>query len=127
MPKIVHFEIYADDPERAVGFYSQVFDWQIDRQEAAANYWTVKTGSEDAPGLNGSIMGRANQGTFNVTIQVPSIDECLEQIAAAGGSVVTPKTPLAGLGFMAYCADTEGNIFGIIEIDRSLAAPPTTR
>jgi len=38
MPKIVHFEIYADDPERAVGFYSQVFDWQIDRQEAAAKF-----------------------------------------------------------------------------------------
>ncbi|MGI8737560.1 MAG: VOC family protein [Candidatus Eremiobacter antarcticus] len=26
MPRVVHFEIHADDPERASKFYSTVFD-----------------------------------------------------------------------------------------------------
>ena len=29
MPRVVHFEIHADDPERAINFYKSVFGWEF--------------------------------------------------------------------------------------------------
>jgi hypothetical protein len=61
-------------------------------------------------------MGR---GTTCNTIDVPSVDKFLKKIVEAGGEVVQKKTAVPGVGYMAYCADTEGNIFGIMEEDTS--------
>ena len=33
---IVHFEIPADDPERAARFYRELFGWNVDRFEGSA-------------------------------------------------------------------------------------------
>ena len=35
----------------------------------------------------------------------------------AGGTVLMEKTAVPGVGYFAYCKDTEGNVFGIIEGD----------
>jgi predicted enzyme related to lactoylglutathione lyase len=115
MPRVVHFEIHADDPERAVKFYEGVFGWKIGKWGAPADYWLATTGEDDQPGINGAIMRRINQGTVYNTIDVPSVDEFTPKIVKAGGKVVMPKTTVPGVGYLAYCTDTEGNIFGIIE------------
>ena len=31
MPRIVHFEIYADDVDRASKFYTDLFGWEINK------------------------------------------------------------------------------------------------
>ena len=33
IPSIIHFEILADDVERARGFYSTLFGWRIEKIE----------------------------------------------------------------------------------------------
>jgi len=29
MPRVIHFEIVADNPERAVKYYKEVFGWEL--------------------------------------------------------------------------------------------------
>ena len=119
MPRPVHFEIHADDPERAAEFYEGVFGWQIAKWEGPVDYWLVTTGPEEGPGINGAIMQRVRGGTTYNTIDVPSVDEYIELILQAGGEVVMQKTVVPRVGYMAYCADTEGNVFGIMEVDET--------
>ena len=58
MSKVIHFEIPADDPERAVTFYKNVFDWEIQKWEGPMDYWLATAGPDDELGINGAIMPR---------------------------------------------------------------------
>lgn len=120
MPRVVHFEINADDPERAAAFYGKVFGWQIKKWEGPAEYWLVTTGERGEPGIDGGIMRRMQPeaGTYT-TVDVPSVDEFEEKVRKAGGTIVMGKRPVPGVGWMAYCTDTEGNVFGIMQEDPS--------
>jgi predicted enzyme related to lactoylglutathione lyase len=119
MPRVVHFEIPADDPQRAVTFYEKIFGWEINNWGGPVDYWLVKTGNDDEPGINGAIKRRVDQGGTVNTISVASIDEATLKVVEAGGSIVTQKATIPGIGYHAYCKDTEGNIFGILEADES--------
>jgi len=120
MPRVCHFVINADDVERASAFYRDVFGWTIQKWDGPFDYWMVMTG-EGEPGINGGMMKRPHPGASTVnTIAVPSVDEFVGRITANGGSVVMAKTAVPGVGYMAYCKDTEGNPFGIIEPDESV-------
>ncbi len=119
MPKVVHFELGAEDPERAVKFYKEVFGWKIEKWEGPMDYWLITASEECEEGINGAIMHREYpQKTIN-TIDVPSVDEFVEKIVKAGGKVVQPKTTIPSIGYFAYCEDTEGIMFGILEADPS--------
>ncbi len=80
MPRPVHFEIHADDPERAAAFYRSVFDWEIEKWEGPREYWLVTTGPEGTPGINGGLMKRARAGRAQVALLDPSA-----QRGSAGG------------------------------------------
>jgi hypothetical protein len=117
--RVAHFEIMADDVERAKKFYQDVFAWKIEKWEGPVDYWLITTGPPDTPGIDGGLMKREGpSGTVN-TIEVPSLDEITEKITAAGGKVVVPKNAVPGVGYMAYCVDIEGNTFGVMEPDES--------
>lgn len=120
MPRVIHFEITTDDPERAVKFYEDVFGWKTQRWGGEKQtYWLMNTG-EEGPGIHGGILRRQPgfPPTLN-TIGVPSVDEFVKKVVAAGGSVVREKTPIPGIGYQAYCKDTEGNLFGVHQSDPS--------
>ncbi len=125
MPRVVHFEILADDPERAQEFYAAVFGWHVQKWEGPVDYWLVTTGPEDSPGINGAIMRREGAATgdsvtaYINTIDVPSVDEFVAKVTARGGAVDVPKTAVPGVGWVAYCRDTEGNVFGMMQMDES--------
>ena len=123
MPRVIHFELCADDPERAVKFYDEVFGWKTQKWDGPQSYWLLETGEEGQPGINGGLMKRSENplppSSATNTIDVPSVDDYSQKIAGHGGKVVMPKFAVAGIGYMAYCEDTEGNIFGIMEIDPS--------
>jgi predicted enzyme related to lactoylglutathione lyase len=120
MPRVTHFDINADDPERAAQFYSNVFGWKFDKWQGPAEYWLVTTGPDDEPGINGGLMKRTDPsaGTWN-TVEVRSVDDAVSRAVQAGGSVVLPKQAIPGGGYQAYCRDTEGNVFGLHESDES--------
>ena len=119
MPRVTHFEVPADDPVRAQKFYSQVFGWKFDKWDGPFEYWMTITGDNKEPGINGGLMKRM-PGQFGMTnyIEVPSVDEFVKKIQTSGGTIILPKTPIEGVGHFASCTDTEGNMFGIIQLDK---------
>jgi len=125
MPRVIHFEIVADNPERAMKFYKEVFGWEFNKWDGPQDYWLVKTGVDSQPGINGGLTPKTNQGSGNTggritnSIDVPSIDEFSNKISMEGGKVLSPKMPIPGVGYLAICEDTEGISFGIIQYDRN--------
>jgi predicted enzyme related to lactoylglutathione lyase len=125
MPRVLHFEIHADDPGRAVKFYSDVFGWKIEKWQGPMDYWLVYTG-KDEPGIDGAIMKReqplrGGDGivAYVCTVGVKPIDAYIDKVKSHGGEIVVPKRPVPGVGWFAQCNDTEGNIFGLMEDDPS--------
>ena len=118
MPRIVHFEINVDNPERASKFYSDTFGWQFQKWGGPSEYWLVTTGADSQPGINGGMMKRPHPGAATVnTIGVASVDESVAAVTKNGGKVVMPKTAIPTIGWFAYCSDTEGNTFGVMQPD----------
>jgi predicted enzyme related to lactoylglutathione lyase len=120
MPRIVHFDVPAEDPERAIAFYSEVFSWKFDKWEGPMDYWMITTGPDTEEGINGGMARRRDPNECPInTIGVGSVDNYLEKVAAAGGQILQPKMAIPGVGWYASCTDTEGNIFGLMEDDPS--------
>ena len=83
-------------------------------------YWLITTGPEGEPGIDGGLGRR--EGTLSKTtntIDVGSVDEVVQSVEKNGGRVVSPKPPVPGVGYLAYCEDTEGIVFGAMQSDRS--------
>jgi predicted enzyme related to lactoylglutathione lyase len=124
MPTIQHFEIAADDVNRAQEFYKKVFGWTMQRMNnpvrAEEDYWTFETkGIEGKPGLSGGLMKRQSpQQTVTNYITVSSIDEYSSKINQSGGKVIIPKTKLPDMGFISVCLDSENNMFGLFESNK---------
>ena len=118
MPRVVHFDVPADDPERAIKFYGEVFAWKFHKWSGPMDYWLITTGSAEEAGIDGGMAKRRNpnEGVIN-TIGVPSVDEYLKKITAAGGKILLPKMAIPGVGWYASCQDPERNIFGLMEDD----------
>lgn len=134
MNRIVHFEIHAGDPERAVKFYQDVFGWEIEEWSPPGTevkdedrYWMMMTGPETEPGINGGLMLRRGPApaegqpvnAYVCTIGVDDQDKSLDAVLKAGGSIALPRMAVPGVGWLAYCRDTEGNTFGVIQPDES--------
>ncbi|MBI1662161.1 MAG: VOC family protein [Nitrosopumilus sp.] len=118
MPRFSHFDIPSDNPERAQKFYKEVFDWKFKKWDGPIDYWTITTGSDKEPGINGGLSKRIpGQIGITNTITVSSIDEFSKKIIEKGGQLIVPKMVIPKVGWFAQCADTEMNIFGIIEMN----------
>jgi len=125
MRKVVHFEIPAEDLDRAKGFYGSVFGWQLQSMPMGGGEYTVvvttpvdeQTQMPTEPGaINGGMMQRDERTPAPViTIDVEAIDDTLKEIEAGGGATVTPRTAIEGMGAFAYFKDPEGNVLGLWE------------
>ncbi|MBC8329012.1 MAG: VOC family protein [Planctomycetes bacterium] len=121
MNRVIHFEIHAEDPQRAMDFYAEVFDWSFQAFGGPLEYWTVVTGPDGQPGINGGLMRRQGPApeegqaliSWVGTIEVASIDDSVAAAVAAGGRVVVPKMEIPGVGWSCSCKDPEGNVFGL--------------
>lgn len=125
MGRLSHFEITADDPERAAAFYRKAFGWEFNDWGGPFKYLLATTGAKDEIGIDGAIMPRhhTNQAVIN-TISVDTWEAGAQAVKDAGGTVLSEKDAVPGQGYFAYCRDTEGNVFGIFEANA--AAVPAT-
>ena len=135
MPTIVHFEIPADDVERAIKFYNNLFGWNIEKLRSSKGdsqptsvatgqpieYWTIITtndkGNKD---VGGGIMKR-QMPEHQITnyIGVDSVNEYSSKVEKLGGRVFAAKHAVPGMGYFALCSDTENNVFAIWESDEN--------
>jgi uncharacterized protein len=125
MSRVVHFEIHAENPERAIAFYQGVFGWQFKKWDGPMDYWLITTGADTERGINGGMIRRMGPGPLEMqavnayvcTIGVTAIDESVKKALAAGGVLALAKMPIPGIGWLAYVKDTEGNIVGVMQPD----------
>ena len=123
MNRVVHFEIHAEKPERAIAFYRGVFGWEFTKWEGPKAYWLIKTGPASEPGIDGGLverMGRIDGSAviaYVCTVDVAKLSATLERVKSLGGTEALPTVAIPGVGWLAYCKDTEGNIFGMMESD----------
>ncbi len=131
MNRVIHFEIHSSDPEKAAEFYGRMFGWKFEEwvipgveMRNEYRYWVVTTGSEGC-GIDGGLVFRRGQppspgmdaNAFVCTVDVASLDESLARAAAAGARITSPKMPIRGVGWLAYCTDLDGNTFGLMQED----------
>lgn len=128
MARVVHFEIHAQDVERARRFYEHAFGWTF-QQWGNADYWLINTGPDEQPGINGGLLprrgdapaeGQAMNG-YVCTLEVADLATALRAVEFAGGSEAVARVPIAGVGWLAYAKDTEGNLFGLMQSDETAA------
>ena len=130
MPRVIHFEIHAENPQRAIAFYSGLFGWQFQKW-GEMDYWAVTTGPAGTPGIDGGLLPRRGENpsmggdhsivSYVCTVDVPKVDDSVAQLGTLGGVVVVPKMAIPGVGWLAYAKDPEGNIFGMMENDPKAA------
>lgn len=127
MNRPIHFEIQADNPERAMEFYKSVFGWEFQKWEGSpTGYWMILTAPMDSKeaGINGGLLQRpcptppkeSGTNAYTCTMEVANFDETAKKIELAGGIVALPKFDLAGMAWQGYFLDTEGNTFGIHQV-----------
>lgn len=122
MNRLVHFEIHADNPERAITFYKDVFNWRFEKWTGGdVEYWMVYTGDKKDMGIDGGLLKRMTPNPkagdavngYVCTMIVEDIDKSGEKIIQCGGKLAVAKIMIADMAWQAYYIDTEGNIFGI--------------
>jgi predicted enzyme related to lactoylglutathione lyase len=125
MPRPIHFEIQAAEPDRAIKFYESLFGWTFTKWDGPMPYWLVSTGPADQPGINGGMHPRMGPvpvegqavSAFVCTIDVEAVDSYTARVIKLGGKICVPKMPIPGIGWLAYGNDTEGNIVGMMQAD----------
>lgn len=119
--RVIHFEIQADDVERAKKFYENVLGWKIEQAMSTEkgdmmDYWMLDTGK--GPGIGGGMYKRPADDrlyTYDGTVLVADIDKAVEAVKANGGMITREKSELKGVGWFASAKDTEGNRFALMQ------------
>ncbi len=119
-----YFEIQVEDLQRAADFYSSIFEWKFERagEDIPIEYWRIVTG-----GMRGGMLKRPvpapppGHGTnaFVCSIEVREFEEAAVKILEAGGTVALPKFAVPGVCWQGYFLDTEGNTFGVFQVDEN--------
>ena len=123
---VVHFEMPAKDNKRVSQFYTEAFGWQMNQLGAEmSNYLLAGTTPTDEnqmtqkPGeINGGFFTYEDKPGMNVphvVIQVENVDENIEAVKNAGGTITSDKMPIPGIGTYVSFTDTEGNHVGMLQ------------
>ena len=117
--KIVHFEFDTDNVDETVHFYAHIFGWKFKKWDGPMEYWMIEGGPENEMGINGGLVKRdpSSMPTMINVINVDDIDEKIEMIKDHKGEIITEKTAVQGIGWIAYFKDTQGNVFGMMQTD----------
>jgi len=118
MSKVIHFEIPANDTEKVVSFYRNVFDWKIESWGDSKEYWLCNTGEDSEQGIHGAIYAVQGDSKTTVnTISVGNLENFVEKIRQNGGEILQSRMVIPGVGYVATCKDNEGTPFGILQAD----------
>lgn len=120
----IYFEIQTDDLKRASGFYREVFGWKFHEHESQSTipveYLRIETG-----GTAGGMLRRpadtpppeCGTNAFVCSVEVDDFEQTSGKILNNGGKVTMPKFAIPGVCWQGYFLDTEGNTFGLFQVD----------
>jgi uncharacterized protein len=116
---VVHFEVVAEDGERAKRFFAELFDWRID-DDNPMNYGTIDREANlntDGVGIGGGVCGAPEGYGGHVTfyVGVPDVESALARAESLGGTrMMGPDriTPEVEIGLF---TDPEGREIGLVK------------
>ena len=118
MPRPIHFEMPADQPERASDLLPRRLRMAVPEMGRPDARLAHHHRTRARAGIDGGMMPRQAPGASTVnTIGVESIDATLKTIEARAAGRPCRGWPSPGVGWLAYCVDTEGNTFGVLQPD----------
>ena len=121
--RVIHFEIHAEQPERAIQFYTSLLGWTFQKWAGPMPYWLIMTGPASERGIDGGLLPRQcpvdGQAViaYVCTVGVEDLDAKLALVPTLGGAIALAKMPIPGVGWLGYAKDTEGNVFGMMQND----------
>ena len=120
MHRPIHFELQVDDPERTIGFFSDVFGWRSDRW-GDMPYWLQSTGEGD--GIDGAVGPMQENGqSIVLTMDVEDVDAARQSVIDAGGAITAERMAIPGIGWIVMGVDPNGIHFGMLQPDPSVSA-----
>jgi predicted enzyme related to lactoylglutathione lyase len=122
-----YFDLTVKDVAATRAFFEKVLEWKFERFPMPYEYYRNTTGAPGEAGIDGGIgaikdapLARGRPVT-QVTVEVRDLDDVLSRVAAGGGTVVEPRMPIPGIGWYATCAEPGGLLFGLVQVDTSVA------
>lgn len=116
MNRVVHFEVRADDIDRATAFYQAAFGWSAQDWGGQPPYRFLVTGPEGTAGIDGAVAAREpGLPPVEVTIEVEDVEQMMRKVSEAGGQVLGDTNTIPGVGTFAHIEDSEGNRFTLIQ------------
>lgn len=121
MDPVCHFEIPADDPDRAKAFYEAAFSWAVQGVPGMGYHFLFTTAIDEATrmpkqtgAINGGMMARNPLiSTPVITIQVEEMGAACARVTAAGGTMLGEPHVVGTAGIAGYFKDSEGNTMGM--------------
>lgn len=124
MNPVVHFEMPAEDKARVKQFYEMTFGWQITQLGPEMGDYLLATTSPvdehnmhiNKGAINGGFFQKGLSGTIpHLVISVDNIDEHIEKVKSAGGSIQGEIIDIPNIGRFVMFIDTEGNRVGMLQ------------
>jgi predicted enzyme related to lactoylglutathione lyase len=107
-------DLGVDDMERAVGFYSAQFGWNIPPgPPEAGGYSVAMLGGRQVAGIGPKMGGEQQPTMWTTYLAVEDADEVAAKIKGAGGQLIMGPMDVMDVGRMAVAVDTTGGVFGI--------------
>ena len=118
------FEIPATDLERAQKFYEAIFGISMIPMDMPNIKMRMFPLDDMTNGVGGAVVDSggfhkpsATDGPLVYLNGNPDVQNVLDKVTAAGGTIMVPKTEISPeYGFMAVMLDTEGNRIGLHSI-----------
>ena len=115
---VVHFEVIGKDGDKLRSYYSELFGWEIDADNAMKYGIVAREDNlnSDGVGIGGGVGGGPEGYDGHVTfyVQVPDVEEALARAESLGGSrMMGPDDVMEGL-VIGLFTDPEGHVIGVM-------------
>ena len=113
---LCYWEIPADEPDKLVKFYAELFGWKFEKSEMFDEpYYPFTTGEK---GITGGLCKREtpDQQIMNY-IKVDSVADSIAKAKELGATIIKEKSVVPGHGWYAVFKDPQNNILSFWEND----------
>ena len=114
-----YFEIAVTEMDRAVSFYSFVFNCKFEKESIHQSEMALFSYNDSGLGITGALAkGESYTPSLAgslIYLSTADIDSSMSKIKEKGGHELFPKTKVHNIGFTAEFKDSEGNRIGLFQ------------
>jgi predicted enzyme related to lactoylglutathione lyase len=116
---VVHFEVIGKDGDKLRSYFSDLFGWEFNTDNAM-NYGVVTreaNSSAEGVGIGGGVAGgpEGYEGHVTFYVEVPDVEAALAKAESLGGTrIMGPETIMDSIELGQF-ADPEGHVIGLVK------------